>query len=57
VSGFHLCLNTEIINQLEGRSSQGPIPDQVKNIIQATATATAERFVTVGPQIGTKRQS
>ena len=41
----NVSLNTEIINQLEGRSSHGPIPDQVQNLIQATATATAERMV------------
>jgi hypothetical protein len=41
----NVSLNTEIINELEGRSSFGPIPDQVKNLIQATATATAERIV------------
>ena len=50
----NVSLNTEIINELEGRSSHGPIPDQVKNIIHATATATAERMVTVGAQATTK---
>jgi hypothetical protein len=44
----NVSLNTEIINQLEGRSSQGPVPNQVKNLIQATATATAERMRIVG---------
>jgi hypothetical protein len=51
----HVSLNTEIINQLEGRSSHGPTMDQVKNLIQATATATAERIerlVIVGPASG-----
>jgi len=43
----NVSLNTEIINQLEGRS-YGSIPDQVKNLIQATATATVERFDMVG---------
>ena len=52
----NVSLNTEIINQLEGRSSQGPIPEQVKNIIQATATATAERMFIVGGEGSTKRQ-
>ena len=52
----NVSLNTEIINQLEGRSSQGPILDQVKNIIQATATATAERMVIAGAQPTTKHQ-
>jgi hypothetical protein len=49
----NVSLNTEIINQLEGRSSRGPIPDQIQNLIQATATATAERMV--GPGTPTKR--
>ncbi len=44
----NVSLNTEIINQLEGRSSHGPIPDRVQNLIQATATATAERMVDSG---------
>jgi hypothetical protein len=35
----NVSLNTEIINQLEG------VPTQVKNLIQATATATADRVV------------
>jgi hypothetical protein len=52
----NVSLNTEIINQLEGRSWHGPIPDQVKNIIQATATATAERMVIVPAGASTKRQ-
>ncbi len=52
----NVSLNTEIINQLEGRSSHGPIPDQVKNIIQATATATAERVFIVGAQTSIKRE-
>jgi HicB family len=52
----NVSLNTEIINQLEGRSSHGPILDQVKSIIQATATATAKRMVIVGAQPSTKRQ-
>ena len=51
----NVSLNTEIINQLEGRSSHGPIMDQVKNIIQATATATADRMVIVGAGASTKR--
>ena len=41
----NVSLNTEIVNQLEGRSSHGPVPNQVKNIIQATATATADRML------------
>jgi hypothetical protein len=39
----NVSLNTEIINQLEGRSLQGLSPDQIRNIIQTTATATVER--------------
>ena len=39
----NVSLNTEIVNQLEGRSSQGPVPEQVQNIIQATATATVNQ--------------
>jgi hypothetical protein len=35
----NVSLNTEIINQLEGASTQ------VKNLIQATATATADRML------------
>jgi hypothetical protein len=42
----NVSLNTEIVNQLEGRSSYGPVPNQVRNLIQATATATAERMLT-----------
>jgi predicted HicB family RNase H-like nuclease len=38
----NVSLNTEIINQLEG------VPTTVKNLIQATATATAERMRIVG---------
>jgi HicB family len=52
----NVSLNTEIINQLEGRSSYGPVSNQIKNLIQATATATAERMVTVG-RIGESRES
>jgi len=52
----NVSLNREIINQLEGRSSHGPMLDQVKSIIQATATATAERMVVIGAQSSTKRQ-
>jgi hypothetical protein len=39
----NVSLNTEIINQLEGRSAHFPVPDRVQNIIQATAAATVER--------------
>jgi hypothetical protein len=52
----NVSLNTEIVNQLEGRSSYGPIPDQVKNLIQATATATVDRMVVVGSDASTKHQ-
>jgi hypothetical protein len=51
----NVSLNTEIINQLQGRSSHGPVPEQVQNIIQATATATAtataERMLVVGTDV------
>ena len=53
----NVSLNTEIINQLEGRSWHGPIPDQVKSLINATATATVERMAIVGPETSTKRES
>jgi HicB family len=52
----NVSLNTEIINQLEGRSWHGQMPDQVKNLIQETATATADRMVIVGAGASTKRQ-
>jgi hypothetical protein len=39
----NVSLNTEIINQLEGRSAHFPVPDRVQNIFQATAAATVER--------------
>jgi hypothetical protein len=39
----NVSLNTEIINQLEGRLLQGISPDQIRNIIQTTATATVEQ--------------
>jgi hypothetical protein len=48
----NVSLNTEIVNQLEGRS----LLDQVKNIIQQTATATVERMHTAGSETSTKRQ-
>ena len=51
----NVSLNTEIINQLEGRS-YGSIPDHVKNLIQATATATAERMAIAGTETSTKGQ-
>jgi hypothetical protein len=50
----NVSLNTEIINQLEGRSPYGSISDQVKNLIQATATATVDRMRIVGTSTNTK---
>ena len=47
----NVSLNTEIINQLEGRSLQGLMPDQVRNIIQTTATATATATVEQAMQV------
>jgi hypothetical protein len=45
----NVSLNTEIINQLEGRSSSyGHVPDQVKNLIQQTATTTVQRMIVAG---------
>jgi hypothetical protein len=38
-------LNTEIINRIKGGPQFGP--DQVKNIIQTVATATAERTMQI----------
>jgi len=53
----NVSLNTEIVNQLEGRSSQGPVPEQVQNIIQATATATVNQAMQlVGTARGTGRR-
>jgi HicB-like protein involved in pilus formation len=39
----NVSLNTEIINQLDGRSAHFSVPDRVQTLIQATATATVER--------------
>jgi hypothetical protein len=46
----NVSLNTEIINQL-GRSLRGFVPDEVRNIIQATATATAEAMQVSGNEM------
>jgi hypothetical protein len=46
----NVSLNTEIINQLEGRSLH--LPEQVNNLVQAIATATVERMQVV--EVGKK---
>jgi len=55
----NVSLNTEIINQLEARSWYGQTPDQVKNLIQETALATAEHIESlriIGHEPSAKRQ-
>ena len=51
----NVSLNTEIINQL-GRSLRGFVPDEVRNIIEATATATAEAMQVSGNEMAHRGQ-